>query len=165
MSYSTSVTALLNTATGPISVRDFSYFLYYFRAAYVAAVHLQQQHRVPDVPSQEELTKLAKLVESELSHREPFKISNLALADLDADLDLEFTDINRQNPIDIVFSCVGAALAVAVIISGGEITWNKDGLHVKLPPLGKGIAELKKAMRGEKPKAIKGKSNDESSSA
>jgi len=47
---------------------------------------------------------------------------------------------------------VGVPLAAAVIISGGEFKASKDGIHVKLPPFGKGIAEIRRALsRGVPP--------------
>lgn len=75
-------------------------------------------------------------------------ISSNALAPLPDEEELAIADISRRNPLDVIFSGVGVALAAAVIISGGEIKWDKDGFKVKLPPLGKGIAELKKAISG-----------------
>ena len=53
--------------------------------------------------------------------------------------------IHRDNPIMLVVEGIGICLALAVILSGGK--FQGFGLKVELPPLGKGIEHLRKALR------------------
>jgi len=43
--YSTNIPSVLNTESGPVSVKDFSYFLYHFRAVYVESLKLAKKNR------------------------------------------------------------------------------------------------------------------------
>lgn len=153
---------VIETESGPISVRDLSYFLYHFRAVYVEAWRFQQEQQINDLPLKTEIAQMADEIAQRLVNKGHLGISKNALANLPAEAELAIADISRRNPLDVVFSCVGVALAAAVIISGGEIKWDKDGFKVKLPPLGKGIAELKKAIYGSKqPRAQKRHGHDD----
>lgn len=153
---------VIETESGPISVRDFSYFLYHFRAVYVEALYFKREHQIYSHPRETEISQMAEEIAQRLVNKGYKGIANNALANLPAEAELAIADISRKNPLDVVFSSVGVALAVAVIISGGEIKWNRDGFKVKLPPLGKGIAELKKAIYGSKqPRAQRWTGNDD----
>lgn len=145
----TLVHAMLETESGPIPVRDFAHFLYHFRAAYVAALDAGKQLGFAEEPTGTVLRQLAEQVAQELSRAGPPGISRLALANLPAVEELNLVDIFRINPIDIVFSCIGVALSAAVIVAGGEVKWDEDGFHVKIPPLHTGIAKLELAINGE----------------
>jgi hypothetical protein len=157
---------VIETESGPISVRDLSYFLYHFRAVYVEALRYKQEHRIYGLPRETEIAHITQEIARRLANKGNRGISINALVNLPAEEELAIADISRRNPLDVVFSCVGVAMAAAVIISGGELKWDKDGFKVKLPPLGKGIAELKKAIYGNKPpKAQRRPGNDDSKSA
>ena len=160
----TNTEGLIETQSGPISIRELSYFLYHFRAAYVEGIKLNKREFSYEALNDEDLEKIAEEVAIQLASKGTYGISQSALADLPANEELNFIDLTRRNPIEIVFSCVAVALAAAVIISGGEIKWDKDGFSVKLPPLGKGIAELKKAIKGEYQPRISRKQDDEDDS-
>lgn len=58
---------------------------------------------------------------------------------------LSIININRENPISVVFECIPIVLAAAVVISGGE--YELGPLKVKLPPLGEGIKAIISAFR------------------
>jgi hypothetical protein len=155
----------IKTESGPISILDLSHFLYHFRAAYVEALKFKKQNTVYETPNEAELEIIANEVASRMAVNGHVGISNNALTPLHADEELNFVDISRRNPIDIVFSCVWVALAAATIISGGEIKLDKDGFRIKLPPLGKGIAELKKAIDGDyRPRIPRKPDNEDDSS-
>ena len=136
----------IDTASGPISVMELSYFLYHFRVAYVAALHVRDERGIKEISSEEEADMFANEVAEYLSKIDTFQIRNFALLQLIDNEDLTFLNINRRNPLDIVFGGVAIALTAAVILSGGD--FKLGPLHVKLPPLGKGIAELRKALKG-----------------
>jgi uncharacterized metal-binding protein len=156
---------VIETESGPISVRDLSYFLYHFRAVYVEALSYKQEHPIYNMPRETEIAQIAEEIAQRLAKKGHLGVSRNALANLPAEEELAIADISRRNPLDVVFSCVGVALAAAVIISGGEIKWDKDGFKVKLPPLGKGIAELRKAIYDNKqPKAQRRPRTDDSTS-
>jgi len=157
---------VIDTESGPISVRDLSYFLYHFRAVYVEALSYKQEHQIYSLSRETEIAQIAEEIARRLANKGHIGISRNALVNLPAEEELSIADISRRNPLDVVFSCVGVALAAAVIISGGEIKWDSDGFKVKLPPLGTGIAELKKAIYGDKQsKTQKRLGNDDSTSA
>ena len=131
---------VIETDGDGIDLRELNEFFYNFRTAYAAAL-----------ASPERADALARATLEEFE--EPFgtlmdgsdwrQVSHLARLDL-GDLNLKVIDIRRENPLIVVFSGVLIALTAAVILSGGKM---KAGpLTVKLPPLGKGIAKLRKAL-------------------
>lgn len=142
--------AVIATESGPISVRDLSYFFYHFRAIYVEALSCKREYQIDSLPPEAVIKQLAEKTTRSLAAKGNLAVSRNALKELPAEEELAIADISRRNPLDVVFSSVEIAILIAVIISGGEIKWDKDGVKVKLPPLGKGIAELKKAIYGNK---------------
>jgi len=145
--YSTNISSVLNTESGPVSVKDFSYFLYHFRAVYVESLKLAKKYQIESFQNKKELLIFQRKVEAELAHlQHPIRLSKSALCLLDESEDLFFTELNRENPIKIVFECIGVALTIAVIISGGKIEITKEGIKAELPPLGTGIYKLKEAI-------------------
>jgi hypothetical protein len=59
--------------------------------------------------------------------------------------DLLVSEMDRSNPVDLLLSGLAAALAGAVILSGGELQFGSM-LRVKLPPIGDGILKLRSAL-------------------
>ena len=131
---------IIETDGRPIDVADLAEFFYHFRAAYAAGLYIDSKGL--EILSEDDIDRLRDLVEKEI-HGLPWQdITTLAYAELDEKA-LGIIDIKRENPLTIVFSGVLIALTAAVILSGGKL---KVGpLSVELPPLGKGIAELRKA--------------------
>jgi hypothetical protein len=61
---------------------------------------------------------------------------------------LHISAISKNSPLVIVLCGMAIALTVAVIVSGGSIDFSLPGhIKCKLPPLGKGIEALRKALR------------------
>jgi hypothetical protein len=54
------------------------------------------------------------------------------------------SDIQRQNPIELIVAGLAAPLAAAVILSGGHLELGP--LKVMLPAIGEGIAKLRRSL-------------------
>jgi len=135
----------INTETGPIPVSDFSYFLYLFRAAYVAGIKANRNNFPNENFIKDDVEKLSDIVKKDLSHKSKRDITFLSFHKLPIHEDLTILDIKRENPLDVIFGGISIAFAIAVILSGGKFELTKDGLKVELPPLGKGIRSLRNA--------------------
>lgn len=147
MTKNSEVIGVIETDGNPIPLKDMSYFFYHFRAVYVESVNTIKIEETP-LDEKDYIDYWSEVVANKLSSQGHLSISRNALAKLSPENEIYFTDISRVNPVSIVFECVGVALAVAVVISGGEVKFDENGFSAKLPPLGKGIAELKKAIQG-----------------
>ena len=135
----------INTETGPISVSDFSYFLYLFRAVYVAGVKVSRNHFPNKNFEKSDVEKLSSIVRENLLHKSKREITFLSFYKLPPHEDLTILDIKRENPLDVIFGGISIAFAIAVILSGGKFELSKDGLKVELPSLGDGIRSLRNA--------------------
>jgi hypothetical protein len=78
-----------------------------------------------------------------LSSSEINKLSNQRLP---PEEELYLKDIMRRNPFEVVFLGIGIALTAALIISGGKFEFGLTKLKIEIPPLGEGIAKLRKAL-------------------
>jgi hypothetical protein len=142
------VRAEIETAPGPISVWEFSHFLYLFRATYAAAVdYMAQSGQIAFGVAGDESEGLAVALREVLRGYDSRQIVHLASKDLPGDLTI--LHVTRRNPVSIEFGGIPIALAVAVVLSGGS--FKLGPLSVRLPPLGTGIAALREAFGG-KPK-------------
>ncbi len=139
----------INTETGPIPVGDFSYFLYLFRAAYVAGIKANGSNFPNENFIKDEVEELSNIVQENLLRKSKREITFLSFHKLPIHEDLTILDIKRENPLDVIFGGIAIAFTVAVILSGGKFELTKDGLKVELPPLGEGIKSLRNAF-GEK---------------
>ncbi|SFV65776.1 hypothetical protein MNB_SM-6-240 [hydrothermal vent metagenome] len=135
----------INTETGPIPVSDFSYFLYLFRAAYVAGIKASRNNFPNENFEKSDVKKLTNIVQENLLHKSKRDITFLSFYKLPPHEDLTILDIKRENPLDVIFGGISIAFAVAVILSGGKFELTKDGLKVELPSLGDGIRSLRDA--------------------
>ena len=123
---------IIETESGPIPVRDLSYFLYHFRAVYVEALNYSQEHQIHGLPREAVISKIAKEMVLELAKKGRQGITKNALANLLPEEELAINKISRRNPLDVLFTGVALAIAVAVIISGGEIKVDEDGLKGRI---------------------------------
>jgi hypothetical protein len=131
-----------------VNAFELGYFLYYFRAAYVACLESIQFQEVP-------IEQAAALAKRDLLGTLGQEVSRLWLKDLPEEFDLEFVSISKQSPLRFVAKTAGAslvALTMAVIISGGEA--NVYTGEFKLPPIAHGIRELKDAFGQQPPRAL-----------
>jgi len=142
-----SVFAEIETAWGPISVWEFSNFLYLFRAAYAAASDLLRQSEWPLLATDgPELEGFLVALRHRLPTYGPREIVHLASKPLPEELTI--LDLSRRNPVHIEFGGLATALVAAVILSGGSLKLGP--IRAKLPPIGTGIAALREAF-GRKP--------------
>lgn len=131
-----------------VNAFELGYFLYYFRAAYVACLETIQFQEVP-------IEQVAALAKKDLLGTVRQDVSRLWLKDLPEEFDLEFESISKQSPLKFVAKAAGAsltALTMAVIISGGEA--NVYTGEFKLPPLAHGIRQLKEVFGQKPPSAL-----------
>ena len=148
MRITTNACATIETDGNLIDVVELTSFLYFFRAAYAAALERFPQHVTRSELNEDGINHLCKELRHHLVDTHWQSISGLARKDL-GNKNLYIRDIHRENPINIVFEGIPIALAVAIILSGGRIKI-LGTLDVKLPPLGTGIRSLREAF-GKKP--------------
>ena len=136
---------VVKTDGSAISSYEFSEFFRYFRAAYVASLKLTHQHDVDvDFSDKEKVLRLANKLKLTLGGQD---VEDLVSIDC-GDGELEILDIKRENPLVVTFCGAAVALMLAVIVSGGK--YKLGMLEAELPPLGEGIASLRKALvKGE----------------
>lgn len=135
--------SVIETESGPIPTKDFSYFLYLLRAAYVAGLVELPSSGGFEVTTDAQVMDFVAAIERRILNLSEHEITELALFDLHPDEDLTIADIHRRNPVDVVFAAVTLPLVAAVILSGGS--FQLGPLKVKLPPLGTGIEKLRAA--------------------
>jgi hypothetical protein len=131
-----------------VNAFELGYFLYYFRAAYVACLETLQFQEVS-------IEQVAALAKKDLLGKLGQDVSRLWLTDLPEELDLEFESISKQSPLKFVARAAGAsliALTMAVIISGGEA--NVYTGEFKLPPIAHGIRQLEDAFGQQSLRAL-----------
>jgi hypothetical protein len=132
-------------ADEPVNAFELGYFLYYFRAAYVACLTSIESNEVP-------LDEAIELAREDLLAPLSKEVTRLWFAELSQDEDLEFLAISKESPLTLAARASGAclvALTMATILSGGEA--NVYSGQFKLPPIAHGIRQLKEAFRQEQP--------------
>lgn len=131
-----------------VNAFELGYFLYYFRAAYVACLDTIQLQAVP-------FEQIESLTRKDLLGSLDHDVPRLWLHELSEEYDLEFISISKQSPLKFVSRAAGVslvALSMAVILSGGKA--NIYTGQFELPPLAHGIRELKEAFGHQPPRSL-----------
>ena len=118
-------------------------FLFFFRAANSA---------LKRIVSAEDLTgirkpgaKDAEIYAKKLGGFRPEELNNFFDAHTDPDI-VQIANISRNSPLEIVVCGCHFLLVLAVIFSGGKIAISGKEIRAELPPLGKGISNLRQAL-------------------
>lgn len=135
----------LNTESGLISMREFSYFQYHFISIYSFAYDMAKKSKINyNELTEKNITQLVEIIENEAIIKGNRVISNYArMKNISPDEDLYIDDINRINPIDIGFSGLSLILVVATVISGGKIEISQTSVKIELPPIAEGLKGIK----------------------
>ena len=135
------LTLAFETNGGPVDLTQLGDFLLLFRGAYVASIRPLSRLDVDAVTRNPE--DALTLVQRRLRRLRVRQLDQLFTSELGEDA-LTATTISRDNPLKITVSGLAAALAAAVILSGGR--FGGFGIEVELPPLGVGIESLREAL-------------------
>jgi hypothetical protein len=158
------IQVVVPTDGSPLSIPEILYTVEYLRGAYiVAGRHLLRNcsSLEPDVPYTV-IADLAVDLSSKMEQRYPNQAELIDFLTLEgrkelpsefAWADITLVNIARKNPIELMLLGFSAPLAIAMILSGGK--FQLGPLKVELPPLGKGILELRKALQPLPSKKVK----------
>jgi hypothetical protein len=142
------VEVTINSDGGPVPIQQFSEYFFLLRACYVMAldeVHFEMEDD-GDVAVAEVTTEhVAESILHRAASLPPGELNRLANQRLSSEEELYLNDIMRRNPFEVVFLGVGIALTAALIVSGGKFEFGLTKLKIEIPPLGEGIAKLRKA--------------------
>lgn len=166
--------AVIHDTAGAINVRELAEFLWLFRTVYIAGlfvtgnipgVYLDADHTrttvrlPPSIVGRADAQAFAAHTRNLLaraSKEELTWFAELVLPDWAEDL--RILTISRNSPLRITFTGIAVALAAAVIISGGS--YKLGPVSAELPPLGTGIAALRKALNLEEEKTTHSKETE-----
>jgi hypothetical protein len=146
-----SLPCTLYTESGPISMREFSYFQYLFIATYTLAYDvLKDNDELLNLNiSNLQVSKIEEVIHTirqRLIHSDNRMIAHYARTNIPENDDIYIMNICRENPTNIVFKGISLILVLAIVISGGKIEISSTSVKAELPPLGHGIFELRKAL-------------------
>ena len=136
---------LMFVEEGQPDAADVGHFMFLYRGAYAAAAG---QLRAADRKLwHERLPALEKRVRTHLEGLDLTEMGRLFSADL-GDRSVAVRRLAVESPLEIVMVGIAAALAVAVILSGGTVKFDaKTGsFEAALPALGEGIRKLREAL-------------------
>ncbi len=129
----------------PVKVKELSYYLYYFSAAYTVAVK-----RYGNIPVEEVLGNQEYFVNDfrqalfEAGTESPYSLRQLFFSDL-LENELVLDELTRNSPLSFFGKGVISAIVLSAIISGGKV--EGFGVKVEMQPLGEGIRLLKDAFK------------------
>lgn len=144
---------VIETDGGGISSYEFTEFFRYFRAAYVAGVKLSESSGTSAL-SKEQFCNLVNRIKLT---RPVDVVDYLFKIDCKND-EFEFLDIQRKNPLSCIILGSASAIMLAVMLCGAEVeidevssvgVFNAKNVVIKIPPLSKGLNELRAAFGKE----------------
>ena len=146
-----SLQCILNTESGPISMREFSYFQYLFIATYTLVYEvLKDDNKLLNLNindlSELKINEIIYKLRQQLITIDNRMIAHYARTTIPENDDIYIIDICRENPTNIVFKGISILLVLSIIISGGKIEISPNSIKAELQPLGYGIFELRKAL-------------------
>jgi hypothetical protein len=138
----------LEDSKSNIEVADLSSFLYNLKVYYTYLENNEDEvlseFSIEDIEWRDELLE-SYLLRADLDRYTKY---NLFEENLSSE-ELEIAEIHKESPLEIVMVGTEVFLAIALVISGGEIEFSpEDGsFRVMMPPLGEGIKKLKEGLR------------------
>ena len=143
------VEVTINSDGKPVPIQQFSEFFTLLRVCYILALEEVKFEMEDDGDVAVDLS-VEHISEAILYHAESLtksEFNKIAVQTLPREEELYLQDIARRNPFDVVFMGIGIALTAALIVSGGKFEFGLTKLKIEIPPLGEGIAKLKKAFK------------------
>jgi hypothetical protein len=143
------VEVTINSDGKPVPIQQFSEFFTLLRVCYILALEEAKFEMEDDGDVAVDLS-LEHISEAILHHAGSLtksEFNKIAVQTLPREEELYLQDIARRNPFDVVFMGIGIALTAALIVSGGKFEFGLTKLKIEIPPLGEGIAKLKKAFK------------------
>lgn len=143
------LTANIETDGNPIPLGDLSYFLYLFRALYVAGREEMPGSGQFEIESIDQVNRFARLIANRIS-KSPHQFADFASRKLNDQEDIRVVNIYRENPLFIVFEGIGLSLLACAIIAGGSIALNHETFE--LPSLRSMIPNIQGAVSRQRRK-------------
>jgi hypothetical protein len=143
------VEVTINSDGKPVPIQQFSEFFTLLRVCYILALEEAKFEMEDDGDVAVDLS-VEHISEAILHHARSLtksEFNKIAVQTLPREEELYLQDIARRNPFDVVFMGIGIALTAALIVSGGKFEFGLTKLKIEIPPLGEGIAKLKKAFK------------------
>ena len=143
------VEVTINSDGKPVPIQQFSEFFTLLRVCYILALEEAKFEMEDDGDIAVDLS-VEHISEAILHHAGSLtksEFNKIAVQVLPREEELYLQDIARRNPFDVVFMGIGIALTAALIVSGGKFEFGLTKLKIEIPPLGEGIAKLKKAFK------------------
>lgn len=143
------VEVIIGSDGEPVPIQQFSEFFTLLRVCYILALQEAKFEMEDDGDVAVDLS-VEYMAEAILHHAGSLsksEFNKIAAQLLPREEELYLQDIARRNPFDVVFMGVGIALTAALIVSGGKFEFGLTKLKIEIPPLGEGIAKLKKAFK------------------
>ncbi|SNS29037.1 hypothetical protein [Pseudomonas segetis] len=143
------VEVTINSDGRPVPINQFSEYFQLLRVCYILALE-EVRFEMEDDGDIAVNTSVEHLSGAILHHASSLSaagFNRLTKQMLSTQEELYIQDIMRRNPFEIVFLGIGVALTAALIVSGGKFEFGLTKLKIEIPPLGEGIAKLKKAFK------------------